>query len=122
MKIWAAKPSVVAKTIALFGELASGFSSVKLLYKIDAARQLLREHDVAHLPFLNRQENLKLRTEFNAALCRLFFAEENPSLEADFDEFMVPYSRLLSDLSNLGNLSSYRNDSAARVRILQFVI
>jgi hypothetical protein len=83
---------VVYSTLTLFQDLAAGFMSGKVLLRLDAAQQLLRQHSSAAFPFLDHPANSRARTVYYATLARLLYAEESP---ARFRAFVAPLHAVL---------------------------
>lgn len=89
---------LTGKALALFSELAAGYSSGKLLLKLDIVHQILRAHTAAEFPFLELPANGRHRTAFQAMLTRLLFSEsEQP---AQFAQFMEPVREALDKLAH----------------------
>lgn len=89
---------LTSKALALFSELAAGYSSGKLLLKLDIVHQILRSHTAAEFPFLDLPANGRHRTAFQGMLARLLFSEsEQP---AQFAQFMEPVREALDKLSS----------------------
>ena len=84
------------KTLALFGDLAAGFCTGKLMLKLDVVHSVLQGH--TDFPFLRVPANARHRTTFYATLTKLLFAEDTT---VRFKSFIEPFSRMLSDLAEL---------------------
>ena len=87
---------VTQKTLALFGDLAAGFCTGKLMLKLDVVHSVLQGH--TDFPFLRVPANARHRTTFYATLTKLLFAEDTT---VRFKSFIGPFSRMLSDLAEL---------------------
>jgi len=87
---------LTTKALALFSELAAGYSSGKLLLKLDIVHLILRSHTSTEFPFLDLPANGRHRTAFQGMLARLLFSEsEQP---AQFAQFMDPVREALDKL------------------------
>ncbi|KAL1919827.1 uncharacterized protein VTP21DRAFT_1758 [Calcarisporiella thermophila] len=102
--IWASHSEIVGKSLKLLNDIASGYSSLKLVRRAPKTKRLLSCHSAKNFPFLGA--NLSHRLSYYNALGRLLFAEENP--EADFDDFMKPFDEVFDELSTLDSLEAFR--------------
>jgi len=94
---------VVRNTLELFYELASGYSSSKLLLSLDTVRFLLLHHTSDHFPFLAVPGNVRHRTTFHVTLTRLLFSSTPEEMPLTFEQFISP---ICDTLSKLGTLST----------------
>eukprot|EP00937_MAST-01D_sp_MAST-1D-sp2_P003680 g3680.t1 len=101
LKYWADHESVVGKTLTLFHDIASGYSSSKLLMSLDTVKYLLEHHTEEHFPFLGIPGNTRYRTTFYATLSRLLYTSLDDGGHR-LDVFVRP---LLSVLSSLASVS-----------------
>lgn len=65
LKYWAKDYKVVSKSLSLFKDISSGYTSCGLLVKIDASREILQNHSgEGFQSFLQLPKNFKLRSNF----------------------------------------------------------
>eukprot|EP00301_Raphidiophrys_heterophryoidea_P004359 c11901_g1_i1.p1 GENE.c11901_g1_i1~~c11901_g1_i1.p1 ORF type:complete len:809 (-),score=218.90 c11901_g1_i1:1309-3603(-) len=87
-KIWASNEEVIRRTLELLSELACGYSSGKMLLKIQSVHFVLQNHGANTFPFLLEPCNTRHRTTFYQVLARLLFLEE--TMIPQFDQFVAP--------------------------------
>lgn len=104
LKFWGNSGEVIEKTLDLFMEIASGYSSGKLLLGLETVHYLLGNHTDEEFPFLAIPANTRHRTTFHAILARLLFTAFDDASERH-ENFMAP---IVSVLSRLMQASSYR--------------
>ncbi|ORY07504.1 exportin-7-like protein [Basidiobolus meristosporus CBS 931.73] len=108
LKYWGNNSRIISKTLNLFNELASGYSSVRLLQNLDTAKFILRNHTSEHFPFLLVPENFSLRLIYYMALSKLFFSDDVS--EEEFMEFIKPFENILEELKTVVNIGAYKQD------------
>ena len=96
LKVWSRHEEIVDKSLLLFQELASGYSSSKTLSKLDVVTYTLRNHGPQQLPFLNESGNPRHRTTFYTTLTRILLMDDQGHM--DFDHFMAPFMPVLQHL------------------------
>jgi exportin-7 len=96
LKVWCRHEELVDKSLVLFHELASGYSSSKTLCKLEVITLALRHHGPAQLPFLSQSGNPRHRTTFYTTLTRILLMDDNGLL--DFELFMAPFVPVLQHL------------------------
>ncbi|CAN0003563.1 unnamed protein product, partial [Choristocarpus tenellus] len=74
LKYWPNDHEVVSRTLSLFLDMASGYSSSKMLLGLDTVKFLMRNHTEEFFPFLGATSNSRQRTVFHLTLARLIFA------------------------------------------------
>ncbi|KAG0262072.1 hypothetical protein BG011_000347 [Mortierella polycephala] len=90
---------LVLRTIKLFTHLASGYSSVKYIRKLDTTKALLKNHNSSDFWFLDPKkkssdtEVKRCRTMYYTMLSRILFAEDN--IDTDFWRFVKPWELAL---------------------------
>lgn len=89
LKRWGREPRIIEKTLCLFQDLASGYSSGKLLAQLEGINQLLTHHTSEYFPFLDLDENLRSRTVYYNTLAKLFLAMDDNAVR--FRAFMEPF-------------------------------
>jgi hypothetical protein len=113
LKYWPQEEEVVDKTLALFLDMASSYSSSKLLLGLDTVKFLLQHHGEEHFPFLSVAGNTRHRTTFHLTLARLIFTTTE-ELQPLFEAFVAP---LTATLAQLGAAASFRQESVKRAII-----
>mmetsp|Transcript_32988 Transcript_32988/g.77770 ORF Transcript_32988/g.77770 Transcript_32988/m.77770 type:complete len:1072 (+) Transcript_32988:97-3312(+) len=96
LKVWCRHEEIVDKSLLLFHELASGYSSSKTLSKLEVVTFALGHHGPAQLPFLTQSGNPRHRTTFYTTLTRILLMDDNGLME--FDNFMAPFVPVLQHL------------------------
>lgn len=93
LKYWADVPVIIEKTLSLFHDLAGGYSSGRLIVKLDITNQILQHNTVCcalcssmqtnlylksqYFNFLEIGSNTRNRTTFYTTLGKLLFMEDN---------------------------------------------
>ncbi|KAL3895977.1 MAG: hypothetical protein SGCHY_004365 [Lobulomycetales sp.] len=113
LKLWADEQLIVDKSLSLLSEISSGYSSVKLLRKTETASYILANHTPQYFPFLSSRVNVRSRIIWYSALGRLL-ASSDDSPEADFEEFIAPFTLVLEELMQLNDIETFKSD---RVRL-----
>ena len=103
LKYWPNDEAVVAKTLELFYDMASGYSSSKLLLTLDTVKYLLLHHTSEYFPFLAVPSNVRHRTTFHTTLTRLLFSSTVEEMPLSFDAFIDPICNTLAQLGELSN-------------------
>lgn len=75
----------------LLQDLAQGYSSGKLLLKLDAITFMLQHHAANEFPFLDDPANARNRTTLHSILARLLFMEDTPG---KFKTFVAPFQQV----------------------------
>ncbi|KAF9986603.1 Exportin 7 [Mortierella antarctica] len=94
---------LVVRTLRLYTQLASGYSSVKHIRKLDTTKALLRNHSASEFRFLELSkkssdtEVARSRMVYYTMLSRILFAEDN--VEADFWRFVKPWEVALDQVT-----------------------
>ncbi|GMI06261.1 hypothetical protein TrVE_jg13515 [Triparma verrucosa] len=101
LKYWPSNEEVISKTLELFHDMASGYSSSKLLLTLDTVKYLLMNHTAAAFPFLEVKGNERHRTTFHATLTRLLFSSTAEEMPLPFDNFIDPICEVLRQLGSL---------------------
>ncbi|KAF9129906.1 Exportin 7 [Mortierella sp. GBA39] len=90
---------LVLRTLKLFTNLASGYSSVKYIRKLDTTKALLKNHSAPDFKFLDPTRKssdtavARCRTIYYTMLSRILFAEDN--VDAEFWRFIKPWEATL---------------------------
>ena len=99
---------ITEKTLLLLADLAGGYSSGKMLLKLEAVHLVLAKH--TEFPFLGAAVHGgqgRMRTSFYSTLCKLLFADEH---NLRFKTFMEPFTALLTELSENVSLEMFREE------------
>eukprot|EP01105_Mastigella_eilhardi_P023790 TRINITY_DN6052_c0_g1_i4.p1 TRINITY_DN6052_c0_g1~~TRINITY_DN6052_c0_g1_i4.p1 ORF type:complete len:568 (-),score=152.70 TRINITY_DN6052_c0_g1_i4:34-1737(-) len=95
-KVWKDCADIVYRTLQLLLDLASGYSSSKLMTKLEVTSQMLIHHTREYVPFLESASGNgggKYRAMYYGILGKLLFTEE---LFSRFDDFMLPFEQTAS--------------------------
>ncbi|CAM9597271.1 unnamed protein product, partial [Hapterophycus canaliculatus] len=98
LKYWPDDHEVVSKTLQLFLDMASGYSSSKMLLGLDTVKFLMRNHTEEFFPFLAVSANVRQRTTFHLTLARLIFTTSDDMVPM-FEAFMEPLLNVLRRLA-----------------------
>lgn len=88
---------IVQKSLELLNELASGYSSLRTLLKMESTIHLLETHN---------DVSIKDRVLYYQILSKLLFAEDN--CEREFIEFMNPFDLRLNQLASINTLEEFQ--------------
>ncbi|CAO3613563.1 unnamed protein product [Cunninghamella echinulata] len=110
LQFWGDNESIIKHTLELFNDLASGYSAIRNLRKIDAIQYLLQNHMNSGLAFFDHhtQNNVHRhhRMLYYQILSKILFAEEVNELE--FDAFMKSFEQKLDELAQLDTIEAFR--------------
>uniref|UniRef100_A0A6U5ELX6 Importin N-terminal domain-containing protein n=1 Tax=Corethron hystrix TaxID=216773 RepID=A0A6U5ELX6_9STRA len=101
LKFWPNEEDIVSKTLELFLEMASGYSSSKLLLTLETIHYLMSHHSAEHFPFLTIHKNARHRTTYYTILTRLMLTSGGEEKLGTFQKFVEPICTVLSQLSSL---------------------
>lgn len=79
LKIWTKSTEVIMKTLQLFEDITTSYTSGRLISKLDTISYLLKNHSMDNFPFFSNPESInfnqcmRLRTSFYKTLTNLFF-------------------------------------------------
>jgi len=107
---------LTAKTLSLFSELAAGYSSGKLLLKLDIVHTILQAHTSAEFPFLDIPSNGRHRTAFQGMLTRLLFSESEQA--SQYVQFMEPVRAALDKLCEAANQGEFFRSDQIRALLI----
>ena len=121
LKVWCRHGEIVEKSLNLFSELASGYSSSKTLLKLNVIVLALQHHGPEQLPFLSLSGNPRNRTNFYMTLTRILLMDDNGLM--DFEAYMAPFVPVLQHLAAFfsGSLPG-GTEGAARDQAKQLVM
>ncbi|KAI7864015.1 armadillo-type protein [Mucor mucedo] len=106
LQMWGSSESIIKQSLELFHDLASGYSALKNLRKIDATTLIMQNHLSNDFSFFNHAKHRQSRMLYYQVLCKILFAEDN--CEAEFYEFMKPFEVRLDHLSTLSTIEEFR--------------
>jgi exportin-7 len=115
LKYWASDEGVVGQTLTLFHDIASGYSSSKLLLSLGTVNFLLEHHTEEYFEFLSIPGNTRHRTTFYGTLSKLLFTSMDDQ-GARFDTFMAPLVQRLASLAAVSE-AEFRQESVQRAII-----
>lgn len=111
LKHHGASDEIITDSLTLFSNFVTGYSSGRLLLRLDTVQYILRHHTPDHFPFLVASAgNVRHRSLFHKTLVHLIWIHDGP---AKFDEFMVPFINLLQNLSTV----NLREEKASKALI-----
>ncbi|CAK0751589.1 hypothetical protein CVIRNUC_002079 [Coccomyxa viridis] len=117
LKVYGSCDDIITQTLNLFQDLAAGYTSGKLLLKLDFTSYILQHHTAEHFAFLDDPANSRSRTTFYFTLARLLFVEDTP---AKFKAFVAPLQQVLSGLGSA--CSSSAAPAALRTAVQRQVV
>ncbi|KAL4590442.1 hypothetical protein LXL04_003372 [Taraxacum kok-saghyz] len=107
LKCYTNSEAVIDHTLSLFLELASGYSSGKLLMKLDTVQFIVANHTREHFPFLHESKGSRSRTTFYYTIGWLIFMEDSP---VKFKASMEPLLQVFINLEATAD-SMFRTDN-----------
>jgi exportin-7 len=86
-RYWATESDVIDASAQLFYELVTGYSTIRLIVKLEASSALLAHHTSETFPFLDYAANQRCRVKFYSTLSRLLYmkSDGNSSEGGDLD-------------------------------------
>lgn len=106
LQVWGESESVIRKTLELFNDLASGYSALKNLRKIESTSLIMQNHLSNDFTFFNSDKHRQSRMLYYQVLCKILFAEDN--CEREFYDFMKPFEARLDNLAMLNTIEEYQ--------------
>lgn len=110
LQFWGDNETIIKQTLELFNDLASGYSALRNLRKIDAIQYLLQNHMNSGLSFFDHHTNNDVhrhhRMLYYQVLSKILFAEEVNELE--FDTFMKSFEQRLDELAQLDSIEAFQ--------------
>jgi exportin-7 len=121
-RYWATESDVIDASAQLFYELVTGYSTIRLIVKLEASAALLAHHTSETFPFLDYAANQRCRVKFYSTLSRLLYmksdgssSESNGDLDATpdrlFATFVSPFTTRFEVLLQQPELA-LRSDAA----------
>eukprot|EP00727_Mastigamoeba_balamuthi_P004604 m51a1_g14141 putative importin- n-terminal domain-containing protein (1269) ;mRNA; r:288-5005 len=95
LRYWRGTNEVLDKTLGFFSDLASGFSSGKLVARLEVTAQILQQHASEFFAFSQTPRGYRQRRVLYSVLGRLLLSEDHLPR---FDEFVVPIERTMAAL------------------------
>lgn len=109
---------IVSKSLTLLSDLASGYSSSRLLCKLTTVREMVANHDEVHFPFMKGPDSKmgRHRTTFYTTLLRILFASGGVDFdsEREFTRFMEPLRLKLVTLAGMPDKQSFLSDATIK--------
>ncbi|KAI9337080.1 armadillo-type protein [Pilaira anomala] len=112
LQIWGESESIIKKTLELFNDLASGYSALKTLRKIESTLLIMQNHLSNDFSFFNNEKHRQSRMLYYQVLCKILFAEDN--CEREFYDFMKPFEVRLDSLSSLSTIEEFQQPQVQR--------
>lgn len=113
---------IITTSLTLLHDLASGYSSSRLLCKLATIREMIANHDEDNFLFMKGSDVRmgRHRTTFYQTLLRILFANggSNFDSETEFVRFMEPLDRKLKLLASLPNKQSFITDVSVRAAVV----
>ncbi|KAF0719560.1 Aste57867_954 [Aphanomyces stellatus] len=103
LKFWGDEEKVISQTLTLFLDIASGYSSGKLLLGLDTVQYLISHPTADEFPFLAVPSNTRHRTSFHSTISRLLFTTSFDESSDRFEEYVAPLEQVLSKLMQIQN-------------------
>ncbi|KAI8357069.1 armadillo-type protein [Mortierella sp. GBAus27b] len=113
---------LVFRTLKLLASLASGYSSVKHIRKLDTTKALLKNHTSSDFRFLDRTWMTsdagvsRSRVMYYTTLSRILFAEDQ--VDADFWRFVKPWETTLDQITRAFQGSNELSEEDIRLTLL----
>jgi exportin-7 len=105
LRFWAKNRFIVDRTLALCNTISSGYSSGKMLRKVELTSHLFAHHTSQYFPFLDVPANSRGRTHFYNTLAKLLFLDVSIR---EFNAFMAPFSQVFLRLLSINNPEQFR--------------
>lgn len=113
---------IIGKSLTLLQDLASGYSSSRILCKLMTVREMIANHDEDNFPFMKGPDSRmgRHRTTFYQTLLRILFASggNNFDSEAEFKRFMEPLDRKMKALASLPSKEAFLNDASVKAAVI----
>ncbi|KAK3828778.1 MAG: hypothetical protein J3Q66DRAFT_19599 [Benniella sp.] len=113
---------LVVRTLRLYTQLVSGYSSVKHIRKLDTTKALLKNHNSSDFRFLDPTKKssdtavARTRMTYYTMLSRVLFSEDN--VDTDFWRFVKPWELTLDQVSLAFEGSSDHGEEDIRLILL----
>ncbi|ORX56804.1 hypothetical protein DM01DRAFT_1334363 [Hesseltinella vesiculosa] len=103
---WRGNEELTKRTLELFSDLASGYSALRNLRKIDAVRYLLHGNQDDGNVLLFFDQHRRFRMVYYTVLVKILLAEDVD--ENEFEAFMTRFETPLDDMATLTTLENFR--------------
>eukprot|EP01135_Chromosphaera_perkinsii_P004888 Nk52_evm8s303 gene=Nk52_evmTU8s303 len=100
LKRWYTSDNVVTRCLQIVSDLTLGYSSVRMLAKLDTMNYIMGNHSGQEFPFLDVPSNSRHRTTFYKSLGRLLFIDSSEE-EGKFEAFMRPFTNVCENMGSL---------------------
>ncbi|KAI8363847.1 armadillo-type protein [Choanephora cucurbitarum] len=118
LQVWGESELIILKTLELFNELASGYSALRNLRKIESTTMIMQNHLSSEFGFFNHDKHRHSRMLYYQVLCKILFAED--SSEQEFYEFMKPFEVRLESLCALNTIEAYQQPQVQNALVAIF--
>lgn len=105
LRYWAKNKQIVERTLSLCNTISSGYSSGKLLRKVELTSRLFAHHTSQYFPFLDVPANARGRSHFYNTLAKLLYLD---CTMRDFNAFMAPFRQVFLRLLSLSGPDEFR--------------
>ncbi len=105
LRYWAKNKYIVERTLSLCNTISSGYSSGKLLRKVELTNHLFGHHTAQYFPFLDVPANARGRTHFYNTLAKLLFLDCSVR---EFSAFMMPFTQVFLRLLSIQGPDQFR--------------
>jgi exportin-7 len=113
---------IINKSLTLLCDLASGYSSSRLLCKLATVREMIANHDEEHFPFMKGPDSKmgRNRTTFYSTLLRVLFASGGAEFdsEVEFARFMEPLRVKLVALAAMPSKDAFLGDPNVKTAVI----
>ncbi|KAI8388848.1 armadillo-type protein [Radiomyces spectabilis] len=109
LQIWRHDVHVIYRTLQLFNELASGFSALRNIRKLQTTQLVLQNHMSSDFAFAGNEKHRQNRMLYYEVLCKILFTDDN--CQREFYEFMRPFDLRLQPLLLLNSADAFRQES-----------
>jgi exportin-7 len=109
LQVWQDDVEMIRKSLTLLNELASGYSPLRAVRKLETTAALMQNHYVSgnNFSFLNHEKHRQSRSLYYQILSKLLFAEDDDG-DVAFYEFMKPFEQRLDELSTLVTIEDFQ--------------
>lgn len=106
LKIWAKSEKIITETMDLFSEISLGYSSAKLVSKLESIKGMISNHSIQNFQFLAETCNMHSRVVFYNVLTKLLFADEYT--EQTFLNYMNSIEKVFDPLEKIQSIEQFR--------------
>ncbi|KAI7869031.1 armadillo-type protein [Spinellus fusiger] len=112
LQFWGNSEVVIRRTLELFNDLASGYSAMKNIRKLDTTQLIMQNHMSTEFSFFESEKHRQNRMLYYQVLCKILFTDD--SCEREFIEFMKPFDLRFKSLARLDSVDAFRQDHVRR--------